>query len=308
MEMDKNMKTVIVVISTYNGAKNIERQLDSIFEQNGVDVRVVVRDDCSKDNTVEIIQKYVKNHPQNRIEIIKGKNVGFAKSFWLGLSMCGDAEYYAFADQDDVWKPNKLICCINAMQKEEQVPQLTYCKMQRSDIKLNCLNEQIKVLKPEQLTKKLTLIKTYNYGAATVINKRAKELVCRTWPKVDDLPHDMWVGTLCYWFGKVYYVDEELYYWIRYDTSVTGEGTKKTAIRYRMKKTLQKKSYPNISRALLENYDDLLEKEDRTFLKRVSNYKVDWKNKILLLFDPTFKRLTLSGTLALKLGILLNWY
>ena len=143
--MDKNMKTVIVVISTYNGAKNIERQLDSIFEQNGVDVRVVVRDDCSKDNTVEIIQKYVKNHPQNRIKIIKGKNVGFAKSFWLGLSMCGDAEYYAFADQDDVWKPNKLICCINAMQKEEQVPQLTYCKMQRSDIKLNRLNEQIQV-------------------------------------------------------------------------------------------------------------------------------------------------------------------
>ena len=105
------MKTVIVVISTYNGAKNIERQLDSIFEQNGVDVRVVVRDDCSKDNTVEIIQKYVKNHPQNRIKIIKGKNVGFAKSFWLGLSMCGDAEYYAFADHDDVW--NKAFGMMN---------------------------------------------------------------------------------------------------------------------------------------------------------------------------------------------------
>ena len=56
METDKNMKTVIVVISTYNGALHIERQLDSIFEQNGVDVRVVVRDDCSKDNTVALLQ------------------------------------------------------------------------------------------------------------------------------------------------------------------------------------------------------------------------------------------------------------
>ena len=302
------MKTVMIIISTYNGAKHIERQLDSIFEQTNVNVRVLIRDDCSKDNTVEVVQKYAQNHPQRKIEIFKGENVGYAKSFWLGLSLSGDADYYAFADQDDVWKPNKLIHCINAMKEVDQIPQLAYCKMQRSDIHLNRLNEQIEILKPEQLTKKLTLIKTYNYGAATVINRSAKKLVCRMWPEVDDLPHDMWIGTLCYWFGKTYYVDEELYYWIRYDTSVTGEGTKKTAIQYRLKKTLQKKSYPNISMAMLESYNDLLQPEDRAFLKKVSDYKTVFKDKISLLFDTTFKRLTLSGTIVLKLGILLNWY
>ena len=302
------MKTVIVIISAYNGAKHIERQLDSIFEQVGVNVQVLVRDDCSKDNTVEVVERYSQNHPQSKIDIIKGKNVGFAKSFWLGLLMCGNADYYAFADQDDVWKPNKLIRCIDAMRETDQVPQLAYCKMQRSDIQLNRLDEQVEILKPEQLTKKLTLIKTYNYGAATVINKSAKELVCRAWPGVDDLPHDMWVGTLCYWFGKVYYVDEELYYWIRYDTSVTGEGTKGTAIQYRLKKTLQKKSYPNLGPAMLEFYGDLLQPEDRSFLEKTSDYKTVFKDKLSLLFDPTFKRLTASGTLALKLGILLNWY
>lgn len=302
------MKKIIVVISTYNGAKHIERQLNSIFEQTGVDVQVLVRDDCSRDNTVEVVQKYAQTHPQNKIEIIKGNNVGFAKSFWLGLSMCGNADYYAFADQDDVWKSNKLICCINTMREVDNIPQLAYCKMQRSNVQLNRLEEQVEVLKPEQLTKKLTLIKTYNYGAATVINKSAKELVCRMWPEVDDLPHDMWVGTLCYWFGKIYYVDEELYYWIRYDTSVTGEGTKETAIRYRLKQTMQKKSYPNISTAILEGYDDLLKPEDRGFLKKASDYKEVLKDKLDLLLDPNFKRLSFSGTLALKLGILLNWY
>ena len=190
------MKIVMVVISVYNGEKYIERQLESIFGQTGVKVQVLVRDDCSKDNTLEVVQKYVQNHPQNKIKIIKGENVGFAKSFWLGLSMSGDADYYAFADQDDVWKPNKLIRCIDVMQEADQIPQLAYCKMQRSDVRLNRLDEQVEILKPEQLTKKLTLIKTYNYGAATVINKSAKELVCRVWPEVDDLPHDMWVGTL----------------------------------------------------------------------------------------------------------------
>ena len=51
------MKTVIVVISTYNGAKYIERQLNSIFEQSGVDIQVLVRDDCSKDNTVKVVRE-----------------------------------------------------------------------------------------------------------------------------------------------------------------------------------------------------------------------------------------------------------
>ena len=181
------MKIVMVVISVYNGAKYIERQLESIFGQTGVKVQVLVRDDCSKDNTLEVVQKYVQNHPQNKIKIIKGENVGFAKSFWLGLSMSGDADYYAFADQDDVWKPNKLIRCIDVMQEADQIPQLAYCKMQRSDVRLNRLDEQVEILKPEQLPKKLTLIKTYNYGAATVINKSAKELVCRVLPDVYDL-------------------------------------------------------------------------------------------------------------------------
>lgn len=59
---------------------------------------------------------------------------------------------------------------------------------------------------------------------------------------------------------------------------------------------------------MLEGYEDLLKPEDREFLKKVSNYKTVWKNKVALLFDPTFKRLSFFGTLALKLGILFNWY
>lgn len=82
------MKTVIVVISAYNGAKHIERQLDSIFEQVGVDVQVLVRDDCSKDNTVEVVQEYAQNHPQNKIEIIKGENVGFVLAWSFDVQGC----------------------------------------------------------------------------------------------------------------------------------------------------------------------------------------------------------------------------
>lgn len=302
------MKSVTVVLSTYNGALHIERQLDSIFAQSGVLVKVVIRDDNSKDNTLQIIENYIKRYPTRDIKLIKGENLGFAKSFFVALASCDETEFYAFSDQDDVWKKEKLIKCIGAIHDDESIPQLSYCRMYRSDIDLNLLDEQVDVLVPEALTKKITLTKTFNYGAATVINKAAKNLVCRTWPEIKDLPHDMWVGLLCFWFGKVYYVDEPLYYWIRYNTSVTGEGTKKTGCIYRVKKSLNGQSYINVAPVLLEHYGDLLTKEDAIFLKKITDYKKQMSDKISLLFDAEFKRDSILGTIVLKMGILLGWY
>ena len=83
------MKTVIVVISAYNGAKHIERQLDSIFEQVGVDVQVLVRDDCSKDNTVEVVQEYAQNHPQTKLKLSREKMLDLQKAFGLVFRCAG---------------------------------------------------------------------------------------------------------------------------------------------------------------------------------------------------------------------------
>ena len=302
------MKKVIVIISTFNGEKTIIRQLDSIFNQVGVSVEVLVRDDNSSDRTVETIKQYIEKNPQYTIHLIVGQNVGFAKSFWLALKQSSNADYFAFSDQDDVWKPDKLIRCIEVMYNEDNVPQLSYCKMQRSDIQLNRLSDQVKVVDPTQLTKKIALTTTYNYGAATVINRCAKELVCRTWPEDDNVPHDLWIGCLCYWFGHIHYIDKELYYWIRYDNSLTGEGTKKSGITYRLRETLRKKSYPNFAHAILVKYPDLLSKEDYIYLQRIDNYKHNLLDKLYLLCDLNFKRINMLGTISLKMGILFNWF
>ena len=127
------------------------------------------------------------------------------------------------------------------------------------------------------------------------------------WPEIDNLPHDLWVGLICYWFGKIYYVDEELYYWIRYQTSVTGAGTKWSGMRYRVKESLQGKSYPNVSQYLLSEYEDLLTKKDRVFLEMLSSYKRNIITRLKLIFDKDFRRDTLKGTAIFKTGVLLGW-
>ena len=302
-------KTVVVVMSTYNGGENIVRQLDSIFNQEGVNVKVFIRDDSSSDNTVEIIEKYIMDHPKKELNYIVGKNEGYARSFFDALCLAGTADYYAFSDQDDVWKKEKLISLIQSMEIcDSDEPKLAYCKMSRTDEKLNRQDEQVHIIVPSKLNKKLCLTQTYNYGAATVFNKKCKDLICRHCPESKEVPHDLWAGLLCYWFGKVFFVVEELYYWIRYNSSVTGEGTKKSGRNHRIKETLQKKSYPNVAMDLLQSYDDLLLSEDKRFLQSIVNYRHCFTDKMKLVFDVKFRRDKLWGTIMLKLGILMNWF
>lgn len=301
------MKSVIVIMSTYNGSKNVCRQLDSIFCQKDVEVSVVIRDDNSDDNTVDVLKSYAKITGKE-ITVMTGKNEGYARSFWDALCMAGEADYYAFSDQDDVWKDDKLIKTITPIEESAYVgSKLAYCRMQRSDEKLNRLDEQVRVLRPAQLSKKICLTQTYNYGAATVFNREARELICRCWPDRVDVPHDLWAGLLCYWFGKVFYVDEELYYWIRYESSVTGEGTKLSGVKYRLGQSLKGKSYPNTSRFLLEEYSELISEDEKAFLLMLSDYKKILKYRIKLVFDKEFKRDSVKGTIVLKIGVILGW-
>ena len=101
------MKKVVVVMSAYNGAQFIEKQIRSIFAQKDVDVNCLIRDDGSKDDTLDKLEE-LKNDFK-KIDIIRGENVGWEKSFLLALKAADDAEYYAFSDQVDIWFEKKLI-------------------------------------------------------------------------------------------------------------------------------------------------------------------------------------------------------
>lgn len=296
---------VVVVISTYNGSKNIIRQLDSIFNQDDVDVSVFIRDDHSTDDTVNIVEEYRQKNGY-KIDIVRGENEGYAKSFWDALRHAPLASYYAFSDQDDVWEKDKLYKCLQVIKNDVNIPQLAYCRMTRTDLFLNPLDEQVEVLRPEQLNRKLVLTQTYNYGAATVFNYAARKLICRHFPKSGKVPHDAWTGILCFWFGKIHFVNEPLYSWVRYESSVTGEGTKLSGIKFRIKETLAGRTYQNVSSDLIEYYGDLLDAADLEFLRMMCDYKKNLKSKFKLVFDRELRRSSIMGSIMLKYGIITN--
>lgn len=100
------MFVVSIVMATYNGAKFLHAQMDSILRQTYKDFEIVIVDDCSTDNTFEILQDYQTKY--NNIKIKKSlENKGVTKTFECAINLCS-GKYIAFCDQDDVWLPNKI--------------------------------------------------------------------------------------------------------------------------------------------------------------------------------------------------------
>jgi len=110
--MGAAMEHIVVLMSTYNGEQYLKEQIDSVLQQTGCQVSLLVRDDGSTDGTVSLLEQY---REQGKLEFYIGRNVGPAYSFLDLLYHAPEAEYYAFADQDDVWDADKLATAVAAL-------------------------------------------------------------------------------------------------------------------------------------------------------------------------------------------------
>ncbi|MDQ0968500.1 glycosyltransferase involved in cell wall biosynthesis [Flavobacterium sp. W4I14] len=97
---------VSIALCTYNGEKYLAKQLDSIFTQTYPNLEVIVVDDCSTDNTLNILSAYQKLNSNLQL-ILNDQNLGFNQNFKKALSLC-TADYIAIADQDDIWLNDKI--------------------------------------------------------------------------------------------------------------------------------------------------------------------------------------------------------
>lgn len=97
---------ISIALATYNGSKFLREQLDSILAQSMDHFEVVACDDCSTDETLQILEEYASK--DSRFKVFSNKNnLGFKKNFEHILSLC-NGEFIAFCDQDDIWEPNHL--------------------------------------------------------------------------------------------------------------------------------------------------------------------------------------------------------
>ena len=196
------MKKITILMSTYNGEKYIEEQLDSIKSQKGLDnydLIVIIRDDGSDDRTIEKINKY--NGILN-IKVFQGRNIGSKHSFLNLLKRNIKSDYYAFCDQDDIWNESKLYRAINTL---EDGFDLYFSNAECISGDGNDLNKK---LLSDDFNINLRRIFMCNpaIGTTMVWNSRLNDILLDKLSIFDKFTmHDEYVLTIAYLLGKVYY-------------------------------------------------------------------------------------------------------
>lgn len=216
------MKKVQILLSTYNGESYVEEQINSLINQEYQNINIRIRDDGSKDRTIEILDELITTN--ENISLIKGKNVGVIKSFFELLRDSSDsAEYFSFCDQDDFWETDKISRAISLLEKEEQTIPLMYCS------RTTLVDQDLKVLGySESPTKEITfanaLVQNIATGCTVVINKKAKELIVKEFPNAVVM-HDWWSYIVVSAFGKVVFDHESKILYRQHSNNTVGAAT-----------------------------------------------------------------------------------
>lgn len=188
-------------MATYNGELYIEEQIQSILKQSYQNYQLIIHDDGSTDNTLNIIREYADIY-KDKIKIIDdGIETGGPRNNFFHLMGFVDTPYIMFCDQDDIWLPDKIK---NAYDKCKEVesrepsgtPVLVFSDLIVTDESLNVISESLfKMQKTNpEYAKCMDKLAYRNCitGCTVLFNKNAL-LVSKPFSN-DALMHDWWLG------------------------------------------------------------------------------------------------------------------
>ncbi|MDO9520516.1 MAG: glycosyltransferase family 2 protein [Pseudohongiella sp.] len=241
--MEFTLPLVLVLLPVYNGEKFLREQIDSILNQTHRNLRLVCRDDGSSDASLHILQAYVASHP-DRVQLLldnKG-NLGASGSFselmQRALPDGGGHRvvYVALADQDDIWQPDKLQRCLEAMRLAESaspdIPVLVHSDLRvvdahGSEIAPSFMRYQ--GLDPGRTEFSSQLISNTITGCTSLMNpgllKKALPVPAQA------VMHDWWLSLVASAFGRLIYVPEQLVEYRQHGSNTLGAREhKKTSV------------------------------------------------------------------------------
>lgn len=211
-----------ILMATYNGGRYIRNQILSLQQQTYEDWRLLVRDDGSSDNTLEIVKSFMDNDP--RVILIKDDlgNLGAGKCF-LELTKYAQADYVMFCDQDDIWFEKKVEILLNAAvgRMSRNKPFLAYCNgFVYSDYTGTVISNSIPLVRAKGFRELLFCNAGY-HGCVMLFNKKLCGMLANY--KADYFyMHDDVTTLLAHSFGDVLFIEESLLLYRQHSKNVTG--------------------------------------------------------------------------------------
>jgi glycosyltransferase involved in cell wall biosynthesis len=300
--------SVLILMGTYNGGKYLAEQLDSICSQTFLNWRIIISDDGSSDNTLDIAREYKNKIASDRILIKQGPSTGFADNF---MSLAEDpdikADYYFFSDQDDIWMANKLeraVSCLGAIDTSK--PGLYGSSSLLCD-EQGVIYGQSNVYN-FPMNFRNAIIQCVVGGNTLAFNHSFKKIIEQIKPK-KVVSHDWWLYQLITAIDGFFYYDKEpsLIY-RQHAQSVVGTNTSMVSQIDRLSRVLKGnfKSWNDINISAMEEMVYIM---TTSALEALTNFKLarsakSFKDRVRLLNVSGIYRQTRQGTLSLFIAVL----
>jgi len=220
------LKTISIAMATYNGAKFIQEQLDSLARQTYLPYELVVTDDGSTDNTIAIITEFAAKSPFPVRVVINENNLGWRANFIKAASLC-HGDYIAFCDQDDLWFPEKLKTCIDKFVITDVL--LVYHNASVVDKNLQPIGEMQHSATSRDFNYPQSIEPWKNvYGYTLVFNRVLLEfgeyfnLSVDFFNYHERVAHDQWYFFLASCLGNIYYLAQPLVLYRRHEATATA--------------------------------------------------------------------------------------
>lgn len=264
------MEKIQILLSAYNGEKYLKQQLDSIRNQSYKNFSLLIRDDGSKDNTVNIVEKYIEDNPEIEIGLIKGENLGVLGSFMKLIELSDDnCSFYSFADQDDIWFKDKLLRAAGKMKAGK------YLIYSSSFTPVNYKLEEIKfkrpLIKPSFYN---AIVENIATGCTIVFSKKMKDKV-----KGKDIAgasiHDWWLYIVATALGDMFYDPEPSLFYRQHEGNSIGSKDgfiKKWKSRIKRFSSWRKEIFNHLA-LLAFHYGKELDEEKSACLNEFLKYK-----------------------------------
>lgn len=312
----------LVLMATYNGQAYLRDQIDSILRQTGVDVHILITDDCSSDNSYEIASEYASR--DSRVYSRRNSNnKGVANNFMSMIASIdpNSFDYVAFSDQDDVWLKDKLVTAVKAINDKCSstdakklsgigTPTLYCSDLQNVNEHLGESQLELKRLNIDLGHRATPLLKNYFSGCTMVMNAAMVRLLQEY--KGEEFPriHDVWCSMVAYYCGNlVYDADHALILRRITGNNTNGAITAGKDIHEASLKHLAHASMRNISKSadlLYKTYSWAMSENDSALVGSFASYRNSIISRLKWVFSPDYKAVTFGETMLLRTKILLG--
>lgn len=231
-----------VALCTYNGARLLSHQLESILGQTRRPDELVVSDDASTDGTWEIIRRFAGRAPFPVRASRNERNLGVTRNFERAIRLC-EGEWIALSDQDDVWRADKLQALESALADDPQA-EVVFTDAEVVDEELRPLGYSLWVAadfdgRKRQRARRGRLFEVLLWrnvvtGATMALRARVREVVL---PIPDGWVHDGWIALVAAATGRVAMLEQPL---IKYRQHVENQiGVEKLTFSQRLDRVMR---------------------------------------------------------------------